>query len=206
MIYRNSLGMVHFQAKKQQWAHQKNHPQTAINYDYEDLVQVGSIGLLKAIDKYDVTNKKGASFNTFAFWWVRSEIFKFINWDNALIHVPLKKREKHSVITINVDMNDPITQRQLMGADSQLKEEFSALDRILFEELLNNCFDGKSIEYDCFARYFGVDGREKSKMPEIAEDLGITRAKVRKHIENCKFKFWAYLKNNKIDVSEVKNI
>ena len=73
---------------------------------------------MKAIDKYDVTNKKGASFNTFAFWWVRSEIFKFINWDNSLIHVPLKKREKHSVITINVDMNDPITQRQLMGADS----------------------------------------------------------------------------------------
>jgi RNA polymerase sigma factor (sigma-70 family) len=42
--------------------------------EYADLLQAGCIGLLKAISKYDVNHDSTATFNTYAFWWIRTEI------------------------------------------------------------------------------------------------------------------------------------
>jgi RNA polymerase sigma factor (sigma-70 family) len=42
--------------------------------EYNDLLQVGCIGLLKAMTKYDVTHESTATFNTYAYWWIRTEI------------------------------------------------------------------------------------------------------------------------------------
>lgn len=38
----------------------------------DELLHAGNIGLSKAIKKYDVN--KGASFSTFAYMWVKSEL------------------------------------------------------------------------------------------------------------------------------------
>lgn len=35
----------------------------------------GVIGLLKAVEKYDIDNEKGASFATYATFWIRSEVY-----------------------------------------------------------------------------------------------------------------------------------
>ena len=48
---------------------------TGASCDFQDFVQLGNMGLLKAIEKYDIDNKWGASFNTFAYVWIRSEIY-----------------------------------------------------------------------------------------------------------------------------------
>ena len=44
---------------------------------------------MKAIEKYDVKNEKGASFNTYAYWWVRAYIGQFLNFSVSTIHVPV---------------------------------------------------------------------------------------------------------------------
>ncbi|MDR1616839.1 MAG: SigB/SigF/SigG family RNA polymerase sigma factor [Syntrophomonadaceae bacterium] len=64
-------------------------------YDYEDLFQVGSIGLLKAIDNFDFSF--GARFSTYAVPMIVGEIKKFIR-DDGSIKVQRSLKEKYGKI------------------------------------------------------------------------------------------------------------
>ena len=59
-----------------------------------------------AIDKYDVRNEKGASFNTYAFYWVRSHINKYLNFKISPIHIPYEKRNTHKVKIVELDKEE----------------------------------------------------------------------------------------------------
>lgn len=51
-----------------------------------DLVSEGNIGLLKAIDKYDLS--KGIKFSTYAAWWIKQRIKRALSSNVSLIRVP----------------------------------------------------------------------------------------------------------------------
>ena len=60
--------------------------------DYEDIIQEGNIGLMKAVDKYDV--RKGFKFKTMAIWWIRQRIMRAIANDSRTIRVPVHLHDK----------------------------------------------------------------------------------------------------------------
>lgn len=60
---------------------------------YEDLVQVGSIGLLKAINYYDPTRSRAASFRTLAICYIRGEIRHYLRDQACIVQVPRKLTE-----------------------------------------------------------------------------------------------------------------
>lgn len=72
--------------------------------DLEDLLQEGSLGLMKAIQKFDYT--LGNKFSTYATWWIRQAITRAIADQARTIRIPV-----HMVETINKLSK---TERQLM--------------------------------------------------------------------------------------------
>lgn len=72
--------------------------------DLEDLLQEGSLGLMKAITKFDYT--LGNKFSTYATWWIRQAITRAIADQARTIRIPV-----HMVETINKLSK---TERQLM--------------------------------------------------------------------------------------------
>jgi RNA polymerase primary sigma factor len=57
--------------------------------DREDLVQEGTVGLLKAVDRFDHT--RGFRFATYATWWVRNSLAQLVS-HGRLVRVPARTR------------------------------------------------------------------------------------------------------------------
>ena len=54
--------------------------------DLLDLIQEGNLGLIKAMDNFDY--RRGNVFATYAKYWIRNEISRFIQEQKRIIHLP----------------------------------------------------------------------------------------------------------------------
>jgi RNA polymerase sigma-B factor len=61
---------------------------------YADLEQIGMIGLLRAIDRFDPT--KGVSFSSFAVPYIRGEILHFLRDHATVVKIPRRWNEFHA--------------------------------------------------------------------------------------------------------------
>ncbi|MGW0686135.1 SigB/SigF/SigG family RNA polymerase sigma factor [Streptomyces sp. NPDC002754] len=76
-----NLNLVHYAARRLR----------ARSDSYEDVVQVGTIGLIKAIDRFDLC--RGAEFTSFALPTVMGEIKRFFRDTTWAVHVPRRLQE-----------------------------------------------------------------------------------------------------------------
>lgn len=103
---------------------------------FMDLVQEGSLGLIKAAEKFDY--KKNFKFSTYATWWIKQTIIRAISNHSRTIRIPVHMLEKIrrykkacSIASINEDLEfDDETISKLSGLDSKkINEVKSALKR-----------------------------------------------------------------------------
>ena len=86
-----------------------------------DLIQEGNMGLLKAVDKFELD--KGCKFSTYATWWIRQAITRAIADQARTIRVPV-----HMVETINRVVKTSRQLLQELGREPTTEEIAQKLD------------------------------------------------------------------------------
>ncbi len=116
---------------------------------FMDLVQEGSLGLIKAAEKYDY--KKNFKFSTYATWWIKQTIIRAISNHSRTIRIPVHMLDKIrrykkacNEIIYNEKQNlDDATVARLSGLDEKkieevknaIKKEPVSLDLLVTDDL-----------------------------------------------------------------------
>ena len=88
--------------------------------DLPDLISEGNIGLLTAVDRFDVS--KGYHFISYAVWWIRQSILKAICEKSRAIRLPLNRANE----LVQIEHA-----RKLMTGDKTEEQEFAEVARML---------------------------------------------------------------------------
>ncbi len=124
-----------------------------------DLISEGNIGLLNAIERYDVD--KGYHFISYAVWWIRQAILKAICEKSRMIRLPLNRANE----LVQIEKARKLVQGG-RGEDAEINDIASLLnmDKSLVADLVNISRELVSLESPIYAE------RDSSSLGDFVED------------------------------------
>lgn len=138
--------------------------------DSDDLISIGTIGLIKAINTFDVTKK--IRLATYAARCVENEI---------LMHLRSTKRARYEVSLydpVGVDKEgNAITLLEVLGTDPDIVAELVE-SQCEQERMVREVAKLSGRERTVLTLRFGLGGDERKTQREVAQELGISRSYV----------------------------
>jgi RNA polymerase primary sigma factor len=146
---------------------------------FEDLVQEGSVGLIRAAEKFD--HRRGVKFSTYAAWWIRGAMRDAIG-RSSLIRVPAGadpelaavRRAAQPVASLDAPIGEAMTPLGELVADpgavdpAERAIEHAAQDGVVaLLALLPHQ------HREVLVRHYGVDGFRAESHREIGRSLGV---------------------------------
>lgn len=111
----------------------------------EDLIQEGSLGLMKAAYKYNP--KLGFRFSTYATWWIRQSIRRGIADQGRTIRLPVHRHEQISKINkISTRLSEELSREPTLDELSKVVDRDLGIPRHKLVNLLNNIHRTSSID------------------------------------------------------------
>ena len=136
----------------------------------EDLVSVGSLGLIKAVDSFDIEN--GARFATYAAKCIQNEILMYFRQQRKL------QAEVSINDAIDVDRDgNPLTYIDVISCEENLADDLDLrLDGAKVRTYVDTVLGER--ERQIVKLRYGLDGRDTLTQREVAALLGISRSYV----------------------------
>lgn len=160
LIERN-LRLVAFIAKKY----------THTNFEQEDLISIGTIGLIKGVNSFNM--KKGSKLSTYVSRCIENEILMQLRSTKKLnsevyLNEPIGKDKDGNVVTLQeVIENDEKNIEEEVDLKIKIKKMYEKIKDVLKDR------EKMIIEFR-----FGLNGKEPKTQKEIAKDMGISRSYV----------------------------